>query len=83
MAALNVDFSDTELEDLRDAAREHGMTLNAFVKASTFGAIARQRSLKTAAAEFRRVFTDPALAEAIEAAGIDDDPMAGTQGRVV
>ncbi|MGW3291385.1 hypothetical protein ACWDR3_42835 [Streptomyces sp. NPDC001002] len=82
MAALNVDFSDAELEDLRDAAREHGMTPTAFVKASTFDAIARQRSLKTAAEEFQRVFSDPALADAIEAAGIDDGPRASTTGRV-
>ncbi|WP_328491343.1 hypothetical protein OHS59_00275 [Streptomyces sp. NBC_00414] len=81
MAALNVDFSDAELEDLRAAAREHGMTLKAFVKASTTDAIARQRSLKRAATEFQRVFADPSLAEAIEAAGIDDGPVANTTGR--
>ncbi|MER7666566.1 hypothetical protein [Streptomyces sp. NPDC096193] len=81
MAALNVDFSDAELEDLRDAARERGMTLKAFVKSSTTDAITHQRSLKTAATEFQRVFADPSLAEAIEAAGIDDGPTANTTGR--
>lgn len=81
MAALNVDFSDAELDALRDAARERGMTLKAFVKSSTTDAIAHQRSLKKGAAEFQRVFADPSLAEAIEAAGIDDGPVANTTGR--
>ncbi|MEU1535677.1 hypothetical protein [Streptomyces fagopyri] len=82
MAALNVEFSDAELEDLRAAAQEHGMTLKAFVRASTTDAIAHQRMLKEAGAEFQRVFADPELAAAIEAAGIDDGPMAHTAGRV-
>ncbi|MFG2452934.1 hypothetical protein ACGFSG_26505 [Streptomyces sp. NPDC048512] len=81
MAALNVDFSEAELDDLRDAAREQGMTLKAFVKSSTTDAIAHQRSLKKAATEFQRAFADPSLAEAIEAAGIDDGPMASKTGR--
>ncbi|WP_028804815.1 hypothetical protein [Streptomyces sp. 142MFCol3.1] len=82
MGALNVEFSDAELEDLRAVAREHGMTLKAFVRASTADAIAHQRALKEAAAEFQRVFADPALGEAIVAAGIDDGPVPSTTGRV-
>lgn len=81
MAALNVEFSDAELDDLRAAAREHGMTLKAFVRASTTDAIAHQRGLKEGAAEFQRVFADPALADAIAAAGIDDGPLPNTTGR--
>ncbi|MFJ9250062.1 hypothetical protein [Streptomyces sp. NPDC101776] len=81
MAALNVEFSDSELVDLRAAAQDHGMTLKAFVRASTTDAIAHQRSLKEAAAEFQRVFADPGLADAIAAAGIDDGPVANTAGR--
>ncbi|KOV52051.1 hypothetical protein ADL00_38465 [Streptomyces sp. AS58] len=81
MGALNVEFSDTELEALRAVASEQGMTLKAFVKASTADAIARQRALKAAAAEFQRVFNDPELADAIAAAGINDGPLTGTTGR--
>jgi hypothetical protein len=81
MGALNVEFSDAELEDLRVVAREHGMTLKAFVRASTADAIAHQRALKEAAAEFRRVFADPDLADAIAAAGVDDGPAPATAGR--
>ncbi|MEU7061996.1 hypothetical protein [Streptomyces sp. NPDC046197] len=81
MAALNVEFSDAELEDLRAVAREHGMPMKAFVKASTADAIAHHRALRSAAQEFQRVFADPALADAIAAAGIDDGPVAGTTGR--
>ena len=81
MAALNVDFDDTELEALREAAREQGMTLKAFVKASTKDAIAHQRALRAGASKCRRVFADPALAEAIAAAGIDDGPVPSATDR--
>ncbi|MER6526138.1 hypothetical protein [Streptomyces sp. NPDC001508] len=81
MGALNVEFSDADLEDLREVARSRGMTLKAFVRESTRDAIAHQRALKAAADEFQRVFTDPALTDAIAAAGIDDGPASGAMGR--
>lgn len=81
MGALNAEFSDTELEELRAVAREHGMPMKAFVKASTADAIAHRRALKDAAAESQRVSADPALVEAIAATGIDDGPVTGTTGR--
>ncbi|WP_208105577.1 hypothetical protein [Streptomyces sp. GC420] len=72
MSALNVEFPDAELQEIREIAQERGMTMKAFVRASTADAIARHRALKEGAAEFQRVFNDPALAAAIAEAGIDD-----------
>jgi hypothetical protein len=81
MAALNVEFSDAELEDLRAIAKEHGVPMKTFVKDSTADAIAHHRALKEGAEVFRRVFADPALADAIAAAGIDDGPETSMAGR--
>ncbi|MGW6056120.1 hypothetical protein [Streptomyces sp. NPDC055189] len=81
MAALNIDFDDAELEELRAIAREQGMPMKAFVKASTAGAIAHHRALKEGARVFQQYFADPALADAIAAAGIDDGPLPGPAGR--
>jgi hypothetical protein len=81
MGALNVEFSDAELEDLRAIAREQGVPMKTFVKASTADAIAHHRALKDGAEVFQRVFADPALAEAIAAAGIDDGPVPNAAGR--
>ncbi|MFF1691714.1 hypothetical protein [Streptomyces sp. NPDC058254] len=74
MPALNVEFSEEELDELRELAREQGVTLKALVRASTADQIARHRALKEGAEVFARVFRDPALAEAIAAAGLDDGP---------
>ncbi|MEV0604514.1 hypothetical protein AB0I82_35180 [Streptomyces sp. NPDC050315] len=81
MSALNVDFSDQDLEDLREIAGETGVSMKAFVRSAAADAIALHRARKAAAEEFRRRFTDPGLAEAIAAAGIDDGPAAGPKGR--
>ncbi|MGW6362272.1 hypothetical protein ACWFR5_45710 [Streptomyces sp. NPDC055092] len=82
MPALNVEFSEEELDELRELAREQGVTLKALVRASTADQIARHRALKEGAKVFARVFRDPALAEAIAAAGLDDGPAAGAAERV-
>lgn len=81
MSALNVEFSDEELDALREIAREAGMPMKEFVRASTADAIARHRALREGAEVFRQVFADPRLADAIEAAGLDDGPRSGTAGR--
>lgn len=81
MAALNVDFPETELQEIREIASERGMTMKAFVRASTADAVAQHRALKEGTDVFRRVFDDSALADAIAEAGIDDGPAAGTTGR--
>jgi hypothetical protein len=81
MAALNVEFSDAELEDLRAIAKEQGVPMKTFVRASTADAIAHHRALKDGAEVFQRVFADPALADAIAAAGINDGPDTGIAGR--
>ncbi|MGI5517706.1 hypothetical protein [Streptomyces sp. CA-106131] len=83
MAALNVEFSDAELEDLRAIAKEQGVPMKTFVRASTADAIAHHRALKDGAEVFQRVFADPALADAIAAAGIDDGPDTGMADRAV
>ncbi|MFD6415721.1 hypothetical protein [Streptomyces sp. NPDC060194] len=77
MSALNVDFADQELEEIREIARERGMTMKAFVRASAVEAITHHRALKDGAEAFRRVFNDPDLAAAIAEAGIDDGPATG------
>ncbi|MFC4517927.1 MULTISPECIES: hypothetical protein [Streptomyces] len=74
MKALNVDFPEAELQEIREIAKERGMSMKAFVRASTADAIAGHRAMKEAAAAFQRTFHDPALAEAIAAAGIEDGP---------
>ncbi|MFD9484150.1 hypothetical protein [Streptomyces sp. NPDC059991] len=81
MAALNVEFTDEELEAIRDMARERGMTMKALVRSSAADAIAEHRALKEAAAVFQRTFHDPALADAIAAAGLDDGPAQQRPGR--
>ncbi|GGX89976.1 hypothetical protein [Streptomyces minutiscleroticus] len=81
MPALNVEFSESELEDLRAIAREQGVPMKAFVRASAADAIAHHRALREGAAVFQRIFADPDLASAIAAAGIDDGPAPGPSGR--
>lgn len=78
MPALNVEFSDAELAELRDIAREQGVPMKTFVRASTEDAIAHHRALRNGSEKFKSVFADPALADAIAAAGIEDGPTPGT-----
>jgi hypothetical protein len=75
MPAPNVDFSDREFQDLREIARERGMTMKALVREATAADIAR-RALKETAEVLRRFFSDPA-AEAFP----DDEPCGGAPGR--
>ena len=58
-----------------------GMPMKAFVRASTAEAIAHHRALREGAEVFRRVFADPELENAIQAAGLDDGPVPGTASR--
>ncbi|GAA2345888.1 hypothetical protein OKJ48_09760 [Streptomyces kunmingensis] len=81
MPALNVEFSEEELDELRELAREQGVTLKALVRASTADQIARHRALKEGSDTFARTFHDPALAEAIAAAGLDDGPTITSAGQ--
>ncbi|MET8638706.1 hypothetical protein ACWEQ2_35455 [Streptomyces sp. NPDC004096] len=81
MAALNVEYSDAELEDLRAIARELGVPMKQFVRQSTADAINQHRALREGAEVFQRVFRDPSLADAIAAAGIDDGQVPSPTGR--
>ncbi|MGI5404878.1 hypothetical protein ACQEVG_36550 [Streptomyces sp. CA-135486] len=81
MSALNIDFPDQELQEIREIASALGMTMKAFVRASTADAIAQHRALKEGAEVLQRVFNDPALAAAIDDAGIDDGPAENSAGR--
>ncbi|MEE1671639.1 hypothetical protein ACWDR2_25690 [Streptomyces sp. NPDC003631] len=81
MAALNVEYSEAELEDLRAIARELGVPMKQFVRQSTADAIHHHRALREGAEVFQSVFRDNALADAIAAAGIDDGQAPGTTGR--
>ncbi|MEU9790394.1 hypothetical protein AB0E27_07150 [Streptomyces sparsogenes] len=62
MSALNVEFSDRELEDLRQIAKERGTTMKALVREATVADIARHRALQEGAEVFRRFFADNAQA---------------------
>ncbi|MEU6681067.1 hypothetical protein [Streptomyces sp. NPDC046853] len=81
MPALNVEFSDQELEELRALAQERGTTMKAVVREATADKITRHRALREAAEIFQATFRDPGLADAIAAAGIDDGPTPSTTGR--
>lgn len=81
MPALNVEFSDQELEDLRALAQERGTTMKAVVREATADKITQHRALREAAEVFQSAFSDPDLAAAITAAGIDDGPAVSTAGR--
>jgi hypothetical protein len=81
MPALNVEFSDQELEELRALAQERGLPMKAVVREATADTISRHRALREAADIFQSTFRDPALADAIAAAGIDDGPAPITTGR--
>ncbi|WP_129291826.1 hypothetical protein [Streptomyces lydicus] len=77
MSALNVDFSDEDLQALREIAKECGVSMKDLVRSAASDTIARHRALKAGAQEFQRVFHDPDLSAAIAAAGIDDGPATG------
>jgi hypothetical protein len=79
MSALNVEFSDRELEDLRQIAKERGTTMKALVRAATVADIARHRALQEGAEVFRRFFADNA--EAFAHAFPDDEHRPGTPGQ--
>lgn len=72
MPALNVEFSDAELEELRAIAAERGVTLKALVHDATAAGIQRHRALKEGAEVFRRFFNDHA--DGFAAAFPDDEP---------
>lgn len=76
MPALNVEFSETELEELRAIAAERGVTLKTLVRDATASDIQRHRALKEGAEVFRRYFTEHA--DEFAAAFPDDEPRTGT-----
>ncbi|NGO80990.1 hypothetical protein G6045_35820 [Streptomyces sp. YC504] len=81
MPALNVDFSEEELAELRALAQDTGEPMKAIVRKATADTISRHRALREAAEVFQRTFHDPALADAISAAGIDDGPARRSAGQ--
>ncbi|MCG7209102.1 hypothetical protein [Streptomyces arenae] len=74
MPALNVEFSDRELEDLRQTAKERGTSMKALVRDAAAADIARHRALRQGEQEFRRFFA--AHAAEFAAAFPDDEPPA-------
>ncbi|MET8948965.1 hypothetical protein ABZX30_36990 [Streptomyces sp. NPDC004542] len=72
MPALNVEFSERELEDLRRIAKERGTSLKALVRQAAAADIARHRALQEGAETFRRFFATHA--EEFAAAFPDDEP---------
>src|SRR5881409_3615781 len=50
MPALNVEFSERELEDLRQIAKERGTSMKALVREAAAADIARHRALRKASA---------------------------------
>ncbi len=81
MPALNVEFSDRELEDLRRIAKERGISMKTLVRQAAAADIARHRALQEGAEAFRTFFT--AHADEFAAAFPDDEPSARGTGRVV
>ncbi|GHB65926.1 hypothetical protein GCM10010377_65910 [Streptomyces viridiviolaceus] len=79
MPALNVEFSDRELEDLRQIAKERGTSMKALVREAAAADIARHRALQEGAEAFRRFFQ--AHADEFAAAFPDDEPPARGEGR--
>lgn len=71
MPALNVEFSERELEDLRRIAKERGTSMKALVRQAAAADIARHRALQEGAEAFRSFFT--AHAEEFAAAFPDDE----------
>jgi hypothetical protein len=81
MPALNVEFSERELEDLRQIAKERGTSMKALVREAAAADIARHRALQEGAEEFRRFFT--AHAAEFAAAFPEDESPGGSEGRDV
>lgn len=81
MPALNVEFSDRELEDLRQMAKERGTSMKALVREAAAADIVRHRALKEGAEAFRAFFT--AHADEFAAAFPDDERAAQAEGRAV
>jgi hypothetical protein len=79
MPALNVEFSERELEDLRAIAKERGTTMKAIVQQATAADIARHRALQEGAKVFREFFADNA--KAFADAFPDDEPHSRAPGR--
>ncbi|GAA2260145.1 hypothetical protein GCM10010145_32200 [Streptomyces ruber] len=75
MPALNVEFSDRELEDLRQMARERGTSMKALVREAAAADIVRHRALQEGAETFRQFFT--AHAEEFAAAFPEDERARG------
>lgn len=73
-------FSDRELEDLRQMAKERGTSMKALVREAAAADIVRHRALKEGAEAFREFFT--AHAAEFAAAFPDDEPAAEAKGRV-
>ncbi|GAA3119984.1 hypothetical protein GCM10017687_37030 [Streptomyces echinatus] len=71
MPALNVEFSERELEDLRQIAKERGTSMKALVREAAAADIARHRALQEGAEAFRRFFAGHA--EEFAAAFPDDE----------
>lgn len=76
MPALNVEFSDRELDDLRQIAKERGTSMKALVREAAAADIARHRALQEGAEEFRRFFATHA-AEFAAAFPDDESPTKG------
>ncbi|KIE27834.1 hypothetical protein LK08_06195 [Streptomyces sp. MUSC 125] len=74
MPALNVEFSERELADLRRIAKERGTSMKALVREAAAADIARHRALEEGAEAFRHFFA--AQAEEFAAAFPDDEPPA-------
>ncbi|TDC10951.1 hypothetical protein E1265_30565 [Streptomyces sp. 8K308] len=79
MPALNVEFSEGELETLRAIARERGTSLKALVREAAAADIERHRALKEGAAVFRSFFEQHA--NEFAAAFPDDEPSDGAGTR--
>ncbi|MFD8804736.1 hypothetical protein [Streptomyces sp. NPDC059597] len=72
MPALNVEFSERELADLRQIAKERGTSMKALVREAAAAGIARHRALQEGAETFRTFFA--AHAGEFAAAFPDDEP---------
>ncbi|GGX91125.1 hypothetical protein [Streptomyces fructofermentans] len=79
MPALNVEFTERELEDLRRIAKERGTSMKALVREAAAAGIERHRALQEGAEVFRRFFA--AHAEEFATAFPDDEPPAEGEGR--
>ncbi|NJQ01598.1 hypothetical protein [Streptomyces zingiberis] len=79
MPALNIDFSDEELSQLREAAQERGVTLKALVREAVTDDLARRQAMAEASRIFRSFVVDNA--DAFDAAFPEDAPAAAAGRR--